>query len=158
MFSLRILVTLTIPTGVIRLWDGAGGPYVDPVTGDVYKSSQFTEEALQNIEAAINGESFVLSLSLLSVPTSAADQIWAYDEITPLSGSEVVVSIQRFDEFNQPSESPEVVFTGEIDNLTVTDQAVESNDGDFQQSVIGVEATNAFTLRKSDQPSSSLGR
>jgi len=147
MLATHILVTVALESGTLRFWDGVGGPYVDPDTGDVYRASQFTEDALQSIEAAINGEAFTLALSLVSVPTGAADEIWEYDETNPVSGSVIQISLQNCDQYNQPTEDPEVVFTGTLDNMTVTDQTSESEEGDSQRSTITIEATNVFTLR-----------
>lgn len=140
--SLRILCDITLPQETIRVWDGSGGPFID-VSGNRYKAAQFTEDALQSIEAAINGEAYTLALSLVSVTQSAADSIWDYDETTSVQGSPFVLKLQFMDDVEQPNGAPIVVFSGEIDNLDVADESSE----DGIKSVVNVEVTNRFTLR-----------
>lgn len=140
--SLRILCDLTLPEGVIRLWDGSGGPFVDD-EGNVYRSAQFTEDALQQIEAAINGEAFTLGIALSRMTSSTADYIWDYDEETPVQGATLVVKLQILDGTEQPSGAPIVVFTGTVDNLDATDEG----QGSAIRSQINLEITNRFTLR-----------
>lgn len=140
--SLRILCDLTLPDGVLRLWDGSGGPFVDG-DGNIYRSAQFTEDALQQIEAAINGEAFTLGIALAEMTSSTADYIWDYDEETPLQGSVLVVKLQILDETEAPDGEPAVVFTGAIDNLDASDEATASS----IRSQVNLEITNRFTLR-----------
>lgn len=140
--SLRILCDLSLPEGIVRLWDGSGGPFVDEA-GNIYRSAQFTEDALQQIEAAINGEAFTLGISLANMDSSTADYVWEYDEVTPLQGSILVVKLQLLDEAEQPSGLPIVVFTGEIDNLDASDEGQL----DAIKSQINLEITNRFSLR-----------
>lgn len=140
--SLRILCDIELPESTIRLWDGSGGTFVDG-DGEFYRPAQFTEDALQSIEAAINGEAFTLSLSLISVSQSAADSIWDYDETTSVQGSPFIVKLQFLDGDEQPDGEPIIVFSGEIDNLDVSDES--TNDG--IQSRVNIEVTNRFTLR-----------
>lgn len=142
MASLKILVEITLPDTVLRVWDGSGGAFVDD-DGNIYRAAQFTDDALQNIEAAINGEAFTLTLSLINLDKSTGDAIWEYDETNSVVGAPVVVKIQELDEQEQIVGEPEVKFTGTIDNMRVADQA--SDDG--SQSVVTVDAVNAFTLR-----------
>jgi hypothetical protein len=141
-YRIRILCDVTLPDRVLRVWDGSGGVFIDD-EGNVYKCAQFSEDALQQIEAAINGEAFTLSLSLIDLPSYAGDDVWEYDEANPVSGSPFVIKLQTVDEEQQPIGEPEVVFTGTIDNLSVADQA--SADG--ITSVVTVEVTNRFVLR-----------
>lgn len=141
--SLRILCDIELPaTDPIRIWDGSGGTFVDG-DGNFYRPAQFTEDALQSLEAAINGEAFTLALSLISVSQSAADQIWDYDETTSVQGSPFIVKLQILDENEQPDGEPIIVFTGEIDNLDVADESGE----DGITSMVNIEVTNRFTLR-----------
>lgn len=142
MASLRILVEIMLPDTTVRLWDGSGGAFVDD-DGNIYRAAQFTEDALQNIEAAINGEAFTLSLSLVSVASSVADDIWQYDETTSVQGSPFVVKLQVLDEHEMPDGEPIVVFTGGIDNLDVVDETSATG----ITSRVNVEITNRFTLR-----------
>jgi hypothetical protein len=140
--SLRILCDAELPEETIRVWDGSGARFVDG-EGNIYRPAQFTEDALQSIEAAINGEAFTLALSLISISQSAADSIWDYDETSSVQGSPFVVKLQILDEDEQPDGDPIVVFTGEIDNLDVVDEA----SGENIRSMVNIEITNRFTLR-----------
>lgn len=140
--SLRILCDAHLPDVTIRVWDGSGGSFIDAL-GNVYRAAQFTEDALQQIETAINGEAFTLSLSLVSVSNSTADYIWDYDEATPVQGSLFIVKLQVLDEYEQPDGDPIIVFTGAIDNLDVSDEADETG----ITSRVNIEITNRFTLR-----------
>lgn len=142
MASLKILVEIVLPDTTVRLWDGSGGAFVDD-DGDIYRAAQFTEDALQNIEAAINGEAFTLTLSLINLDTSTGDQIWDYDETNSVAGSPVIIKLQELDDLEQIVGEPEVKFTGTIDNMKVTDQASDED----SQSVVTVDIVNAFTLR-----------
>lgn len=142
MASLRILLDITLPDTVLRLWDGSGGAFIDE-EGHIYRAAQFTEDALQNIEAAINGEAFTLTLSLINIDASTGDQIWDYDETNSVVGSPVIIKLQELDDYEQIVGEPEVKFTGTIDNLKVADQADEEG----SQSVVTVEVVNSFTLR-----------
>ncbi|MFN3833726.1 MAG: hypothetical protein ACK4SQ_15990 [Allorhizobium sp.] len=138
----RILCDVMTPDGVLRLWDGSGGPFVDEA-GNIYRSAQFTEDALQQIEAAINGEAFTLGISLGNMTSSTADELWDYDEVTPLQGSKVVIKTILLDDFHQPVGSPLVLFTGTIDNFDASDEGQTDN----IQSRINLEITNRFSLR-----------
>ncbi|MDX1170249.1 hypothetical protein GOL87_25305 [Sinorhizobium medicae] len=141
--SLRILCDVELPgEDPIRIWDGSGGTFVDG-DGNLYRPAQFTEDALQSIQAAINGEAFTLALSLISITQSAADSIWEYDETTSVQGSPFTVKLQILNEEEQPEGDPIIVFTGEIDNLDVVDEASEEG----IMSMVNLEVTNQFTLR-----------
>lgn len=140
--SLRILCDLTLPDSTIRVWDGTGGVFID-ADGNEYRPAQFTEDALQQIETAINGEAFTLGLSLVSISGSDADYIWEYDETTPVQGSPFVVKLQILDEYQQPDGDPIIVFAGEVDNLDVADEATASG----ISSRVNIEITNRFSLR-----------
>jgi hypothetical protein len=140
--SLRILCDAVLPEETIRIWDGSGGSFVDG-DGNIYRPAQFTEDALSQFEAAINGEAYTLALSLISVSQSAADAIWDYDEESSVQGSPFIVKLQILDEDEQPDGDPIVVFTGEIDNLDVSDESSTTG----ITSRVNVEVTNRFTLR-----------
>lgn len=142
MASLKILVDITLPDTVVRLWDGSGGAFIDD-DGNIYRAAQFTDDALQSIEAAINGEAFTLTLALINIDTSTGDQIWDYDETSSVVGSPVVIKLQELDDLEQIVGEPEVKFTGTIDNMKVSDQA----DNEESRSVVMVDIVNAFTLR-----------
>jgi len=142
MASLRILIEITLPDIVLRLWDGSGGAFVDD-DGNIYRAAQFTEDALQNIESAINGEAFTLTLSLINIDMSTGDQIWDYDETNSIVGSHVVIKLQELDGNEQIFGAPDVKFTGTIDNIKVADQASSES----SQSVVTIDVVNAFTLR-----------
>lgn len=146
-YSLRILCDAHLPDKVVRVWDGSGRTFVDG-DGNLYRAAQFSDDALQQIEAAVNGTAFTISLSLIGLPQMLGDDIWEYDETTSVSGSLFVVKIQEVDDFSQPVGAPEIVFTGTIDNMAVSDQGVESDDeGDGTQSIVSLEVVNRFTLR-----------
>lgn len=146
-YALRILCDCHLPDKTIRVWDGSGRTFVDG-GGNLYRAAQFSEDALQQIEAAINGTAYTLALSLISLPQMAGDEIWEYDEATPVSGSPFVVKIQEVDEFSQPIGEPEVVFTGTIDNMAVDDQYVaDEEEGDSVQCIVSLEVVNRNTLR-----------
>ena len=140
--SLRVLCDADLPDGTIRVWDGSGGTFVDQ-DGNFYRPAQFTEDALQSIEAAVNGEAYTLALSLISVSQSVADRIWDYDETTSVQGSPFIVKLQILDDREQPDGDPIIVFSGEIDNLDVADES--GSDG--IRSVVNIEVTNRFSLR-----------
>jgi len=142
MASLRILCDLYLPDEALYLWDGSGGPFVD-ADGNIYRPAQFTDEALQNIEAAINGEAFTLPLSLVGIDTATGDEIWDYDDDVGVVGSSVVIKIQELDDFDQPVGDPEIKFTGEVDNLDAADQAQD----EASTSTVAIDIVNAFTLR-----------
>jgi len=144
MASLRILCDIILPNDTVRLWDGSGGMHIDD-DGEIYRAAQFTDDALQSIEAAINGEAFTLSLSLTNVSASTGDAIWDYDETTSISGSPFILKLQEMDDLERPVGVPEVKFSGTIDNLDVIDQA----SADESTSIVTIEVVNAFTLRTS---------
>ncbi|PII38693.1 hypothetical protein T190_17080 [Sinorhizobium meliloti CCBAU 01290] len=155
--SLRILCDVELPEETIRVWDGSGGTFVDG-DGNFYRPAQFTEDALQSIEAAINGEAFTLALSLISVSQSAADDIWDYDETASVQGSPFIVKLQILDEYEQPDGEPIVVFTGEIDNLDVVDESTAEG----IRSMVNIEVTTALLCARSRMapfcPTSTSGR
>lgn len=146
-YSLRILCDVHLPDKIVRVWDGSGRTFVDG-SGNLYRAAQFSDDALQQIEAAINGSAYTLSISLIGLPMMVGNDIWDYDEATPVSGSQFVVKIQQVDDFSQPVGAPEIVFTGMIDNMAVADSVITGDDdGDTVQSIVTLEVVNRFTLR-----------
>ena len=142
MASLRILCDLELPDQTIRIWDGTSGLFVDG-DGNRYRPSQFTEDALQSVEAAINGEAFTLNLGLINIPQSVANTIWEYDETSSIEGAPFILKLQELDDEENPSGDPDVRFTGTVANLVVDDQATD----DGVVSVVKVAVVNSFTLR-----------
>ena len=142
MASLRILCDLELPDQTIRIWDGAGGIFVDS-DGNRYRPSQFMEDALQSVEAAINGEAYTLQLALINIPQSVANSIWAYDDLTSVEGSPFILKLQELDDMEQPVGEPDVRFTGTVDNMNVDDQATDEG----VISNVKISVVNAFTLR-----------
>lgn len=142
MASLRILCTFNLPDGPRYLWDGSGGPFVDG-DGNIYRPAQFTDDALQSIEAAINGEAFTLTLSLIGIDAATGDEIWDYDDEVGVVGASFVLKIQELDDYDQPVGEPEIKFTGTIDNLDATDQSQD----EAATSMVTIDIVNAFTLR-----------
>lgn len=142
MASLRILCDLELPDQTIRIWDGTSGKFIDG-DGNVYRPSQFTEDALQSVEAAINGEAYTLNLGLINIPQSVANTIWEYDETSSIEGAPFILKLQELDDYEQPVGDPDVRFTGSVANLVVDDQATD----DGVVSVVKVAVVNSFTLR-----------
>lgn len=140
--SLRVLCQVDLPSGIIRLWDGSGGPFVDDA-GDIWRACILTEDALSQIEMAINAEAFTLALVLSGIDEQTSNQIWADYKAESIKGSRFRIYIQDCDEFEQPIGVPDVKFTGKIDNLIFSDAANASG----IQSTVTVEVTNRFTLR-----------
>lgn len=140
--SIRILAQLDFPSKTVRLWDGSGGVFVD-ADGNTYRPCVLTESALDQLELAINAEAFTLPLTLSGIDTTTADTIWEDYQAGEIIGSRVRILIQDCDELDQPVGSPDVVFTGTIDNIIFDDAAAD----DQILSTITVEITNRFTLR-----------
>jgi len=140
--SLRVLCQVDLPSGTIRLWDGSGGPFVDD-DGNIWRACVLTEDALDTIEMAINAEAFTLSLVLNGIDKATSDAVWADYQAGTIKGSRFRILIQDCDEYDQPSGTAQVKFTGKIDNLIFGDQATDTG----IRSTITVEITNRFTLR-----------
>lgn len=140
--SIRILVQIDWPTeDVSRLWDGAG-PFVDD-DGEKWKGCTLNDD-LDAIEQAINGEAYTLNLSLMGVGAADADAAWLSYTNDEIIGGIVRIMIQPCDQNDQPEGDREVMFTGRIDNIIFDD----SVDGERARSMITVEVTNRFTLRR----------
>ncbi|AYD00031.1 hypothetical protein [Neorhizobium sp. NCHU2750] len=139
--ALRILLDFYLPAGTIRVWDGSGGPFIDP-DGNVYRACQLADGALQSIQTAMNSEAYSLSLSLIGVDETMANKAWEDDENETVIGSKVVIKIQYLTDRGQPIGDPDVKFTGRINDLSFSDEA--SDDG--IKSTITVDIANRFTL------------
>ena len=140
--SIRIMAQFDWPNGVIsRLWDGSG-PMVDG-DGNVWKGLALLE-GLDQIEHAINGEAYTLSMSLSGVSSALSDVAWEEHENGDIIGGRVLLLIQPCDQWDQPQGSPEIRFTGAVDNIKF-DEFVQDNQ---PHSTITVDCTNRFTLRR----------
>lgn len=138
--SLRVLCLLEFPTKTIRLYDGSG-PFLD-VDGNVWVGAVLNE-GLDQIESALNGEAATLMLSLSGVDQNMSDL--AYEDLAAgnVIGAKVQLLIQPCDEWDQPEGSPEVKFTGFVDNMPSDDVVA----GDQVISTIVLEVRNRFDLR-----------
>nr|WP_245305724.1 hypothetical protein [Rhizobium leguminosarum] len=142
MASLRILCQVELPSGTLRFWDGSGGPFVD-YEGDIYRSCIINEDALGQIEAAINAEAFTLSLVLSGIDETTSNSVWEDYQDGNIVGSNFRILLQRCDDYDQPTGDVKVKFTGKISNLNFVDQAGDTG----IRSTIQVDVANRFTLR-----------
>jgi len=143
--SLRVLCEVNLPSKTLRWYDGSGGPFVAQ-DGHIYRSCILTEEALDDIEMAINAEAFTLSLVISGIDGPTSDAIWTDYQAGTIKGSRFRLMIQKCDERDKPYGEPAVKFTGKIDNLLFTDTASDTE----IRSTITVEVTNRFSLRKQE--------
>lgn len=141
--SLRVLCEVNLPSKTLRWYDGSGGPFIAQ-DGQIYRSCVLTDDALDQIELAINAEAFTLSLVISGIDGITSDAIWTDYQAGTIKGSRFRLSVQKCDEFDQPMGVPAIKFTGRIDNLIFSDAA----DEDGIRSSIVVEVTNRFALRK----------
>lgn len=142
MKSVRILARIDFPSGTTRLWDGSGGPFLDQA-GDLWRPCVLTEAGLDAIENAINGEAVTLPLAISGVDSEARDRAWADYQAGTVVGSKVQILVQKLDEYEQPSGTAKVRFTGTINNITFDDSVA----GETVSSTIAIEVVNKFTLR-----------
>jgi len=140
--SLRVLCQVDLPSGTLRFWDGSGGPFID-AEGEIYRACVLTEDALAQIEAAINAEAFTLSLVLSGVDGATSDAVWADYQDGNIVGSPFRIVLQKCDDFEQPVGPSIVKFTGTVSNLNFVDQAADTG----VRSTIQVDIANRFTLR-----------
>ncbi len=140
--SLRVLAQIDFPSKTVRLWDGSGGLFVD-LDGNTWRPCVLTESALDQIELAINAEAFTLSLALSGIDQELSNVIWSDYQDGEVIGTRVRILIQDCDEFDQPVGSPDIKFTGTIDDIIFDDAATD----DQILSTITIEITNRFTLR-----------
>jgi len=138
--SIRILVEAAFPSKTVRLYDGSG-PFMDG-NGNIWRG-MIVLEGLDSIESALNGEAYTLNLGLSGIPTDVADIGYQETEDGDVIGSIVRILIQDCDETDQPVGSPEVRFTGTIDNIVFQDAV----SGDNPLSSVMIECTNRFSLR-----------
>jgi hypothetical protein len=141
--DLRILVRLDCPSTTLRFWDGSGGPYVDD-DGEIWRAASLTDEALDQIEMAINGESVSLSLAISGCDKTTMDAAWSDYQAGEIVGSKIQILIQALDEDQAPNGDPEVQFTGRIDNLVWDDAVSEAAIG----STLQIAVVNRFALRR----------
>jgi hypothetical protein len=139
--SIRILAQIDLPSGTLRWWDGSGGPFVDG-DGNIYRACVLTEDALPQIEAAINGEAATLSLVVSGIDSRTSDNVWEDYQNGNVVGSRFRVMLQKLDQYEQPVGTPKIKFTGKIANLTFVDQT----DAIGIRSTIQIDISNRFTL------------
>ncbi|MFD2646386.1 hypothetical protein ACFSX5_01100 [Devosia albogilva] len=138
--SIRILCRIEFPSKTFRLWDGAG-PCLD-ADGEVWIGARLNE-GLDQIESAMNGEAATLVLSLSGIDQDISDLAYEDLEAGEVIGAKVQLLIQPCDEWDQPVGSPEVRFTGFVDNMPSDDTV----SGDQIVSTIMLEVRNRFDLR-----------
>lgn len=143
--SLRILCQVDLPSKTLRWYDGSGGPFVAQ-DGNTYQACILDEEALNDIEMAINAEAFTLPLVVSGIDGNTSNAIWTDYQAGTIKGSRFRLLIQECDERDQPINAPTVKFTGRIDNLAFTDAV----NGESISSTIKVDVTNRFVLRKQE--------
>lgn len=139
--SIKILCLLEFPTGAVRLWDGSG-PYLDS-DGNIWRCCVLSNDALDTIETAINGEAWTLSLSLSGVDTTIADLAWEDTESGNVIDSKIQILIQDCDADDQPSGNADVKFTGYIDDIEWNDYT----ENKMRKADVLIQVRNRFTLR-----------
>lgn len=140
--SIRILVEITWPNEIVtRLWDGSG-PVIDD-DGEVWRGATISD-GLDAIEQALNGEAFTLNMTLAGVRGQNADTAWMAYSDGNIVGASVRLLIQPCDAHDMPVGSPEVKFSGRIDNVIFDDAASDTG----VVTSITAEVTNRFTLRR----------
>ncbi|MGM4909117.1 hypothetical protein [Rhizobium sp. 768_B6_N1_8] len=142
MASLRVLCQLDFPSKTVRLWDGSGGPFIDQ-DGNRWRACTLKDDALDNIELAINAEAFMLPLTLSEIDTETYTTIWTDFEAGEIIGTRVQIMLLYLDDLEQPVGAPEIKFTGAIDDV-IFDRAA-SDDGIM--AFVTIEITNRFSLR-----------
>ncbi|MGO6999019.1 hypothetical protein [Rhizobium leguminosarum] len=142
MGSLRVLCQIDFPSEIVRLYHGSGGPFVG-ADGEIWRACVLTEDALDQVEMAINAEAFTLSLTLNGVDETISGAIWEDYQAGEIIGTRKRILLQELDDFEQPVGDMETMFTGTIDNLMFDDVV----SGDSVISAITIEVTNRFALR-----------
>ena len=140
--ALRLLFRLDCPSATMRVWDGAGGPYVD-ADGEVWRPVVLNDGALDEIESAINGEAVTLSVAMSGVDPQVSDVLWEDYQAGEVIGSLLRIYVQELDEDEQPVGDPEVHFTGRLNNIVFD----EAGSGDQIVETITIEFANRFALR-----------
>lgn len=138
--SIRILCRLDFPSKTVRLYDGSG-PYLDQ-DGHVWQG-MVLRDGLDVVESALNGEAYTLALGVSGVSTDIANIAYEEMDAGDVIGATIQLMIQDCDELDQPVGSPEVRFTGLIDNI-LFDEGV---DGDNPVATVTIECINRFSLR-----------
>ncbi|MDO6966998.1 hypothetical protein [Rhizobium alvei] len=139
--SLRILCEIQFPGQTVRLWDGSGRPFMD-ADGNIWRAARLNEEAIDQIESAINAESFTVAFTISGIDSAIFSTVWADYQAGTIVGSRVRFLIQPLDDFEQPVGDPDICFTGGIDNFSFDETAAD----DGKQFTISVEVTNRFAL------------
>lgn len=111
--------------------------------GNVWHGCSLGED-LNAIEMALNGEAYTLNMTLANLESEQADLAWLSYTNDIILGSGVRLMIQPCDASHQPVGSPEVMFTGRIDNIVFDDVVADER----PRSTITVEVTNRFTMRR----------
>lgn len=139
--SLHVLVEMEFPSGIFRLWDGAG-PFLD-VNGDLWAGCAISE-GLDNIESALNGDPSPLTLGLSGTDRSIAELANEDRRQGEVIGARVRIMIQSCDEFEQPDGEPEVRYTGRVDNMILQTDATEAG----VRSTVVIEVVGRTVLRR----------
>lgn len=140
--SIRVLGQVDLPSGTLRFWDGSSGPFVDG-DGNMWRSCVLTEDALDQIEMAINAEASSIALVISGIDVAASNQIWEDYQAGTIKGSRFRILLQDCDEREQPVGDPQVKATFKIDNLIFNERTTKKE----ILATITVEMTNRFTLR-----------
>jgi len=135
--NIRVLCKMDFPNGTVRFWDGSG-PYLD-ASGEVWRQTILADGVLDQIEAAINAESYTLTLALSGIPTDISNIAWQDTDDGNVIDARCTIYIQDCDDMDQPVGAPEIHFTGYIDDIDFTDQP--------QSSTVTIYIRNRFTLR-----------
>lgn len=144
--SQRILVRFDWPDETVTRLVHGPGPLAD-LDGNIWHGCSLGED-LDLIEQALNGEAYTLNMTLANISPAQADLAWLSHTNDQILGAGVRLMIQRCDASDQPVGSPDIMFTGRIDNI-VSDDVVEGEGDDARtRSTITVEVTNRFTLRR----------
>jgi hypothetical protein len=144
--SIRILFEMIWPDDTItRLWDGSG-PFVTE-DGNIWIGLAVLQ-GLDAIELAMNGEASTLTLALTGTSSTIGDLVWLSNSNDEIIGAKVRMMIQQCDADDQPIGTPEVRFTGTIDNIVFDDRTSNEDGTDGITSTVTVEVTNLFTLRR----------
>lgn len=99
---------------------------------------------LDLIEHAINGEATTLELAMSGVSPEILHLAMGDYESGEVIGAAVRIMVQPCDDHDQPTGTPEVKFTGRIDNIRFEDAA----DDEGIKSRIILECANTFNLRR----------
>ena len=90
--SLRVLCEVNLPSKTLRWYDGQGGPFIAQ-DGEIYRSCVLTDDALDQIELAINAEAFTLSLVVSGIDGVTSNAIWADYQAGTIKGLVKLVTL-----------------------------------------------------------------